>query len=62
VGDLISCYAEISRIGRTSLTVFVDVYAERNREGHEECIKVTEATLTFVAVDKDRKPRAVPPA
>lgn len=62
VGDLISCYAEISRIGRTSLTVFVEVYAERNREGHEECIKVTEATLTFVAVDKERKPRVVPPA
>jgi len=62
VGDLISCYADVTRIGRTSLTIFVEVYAERNRDGHEECYKVTQATLTFVAVDKDRNPRLVPPA
>lgn len=59
VGDLISCYAEVIRIGRTSLSVRVEVYAERNRRS-EECIKVTEATLTFVAVDENRKPRVVP--
>jgi len=59
VGDLISCYAEVVRIGRTSLTVDVEVYAERNRQV-EECIKVTQATLTFVAVDEQRKPRVVP--
>ena len=59
VGDLISCYAEVSRIGRTSLAVKVEVYAERNRQ-QEECIKVTEAVLTFVAVDERRKPRVVP--
>ena len=59
VGDLISCYAEVTRIGRTSLSVRVEVYAERNRQ-KEECIKVTEATLTFVAVDEQRKPRVVP--
>jgi len=59
VGDLISCYAEVTRIGRTSLSVKVEVYAERNRQ-QEECIKVTEATLTFVAVDEQRKPRPVP--
>ena len=62
VGDLISCYANITRVSRTSLTVFVEVYAERNRDGHEECVKVTQATLTFVAVDIDRNPRVVPPA
>lgn len=61
VGDLISCYAEVVRVGRTSLTVNVEVYAERNRQA-EECIKVTQATLTFVAVDDERKPRVVPPA
>ena len=61
VGDLISCYARITNVGRTSITIFVEVYAERNREGHEESIKVTKATLTFVAVDKDRNPRVVPP-
>jgi acyl-CoA thioesterase YciA len=59
VGDLISCYAEVTRIGRTSLSVKVEVFAERNRQ-QEECIKVTEATLTFVAVDEQRKPRPVP--
>jgi acyl-CoA thioesterase YciA len=59
VGDLISCYAEVTRVGRTSLTIWVEVYAERNRQ-REECIKVTEATLTFVAVDENRKPRVVP--
>jgi len=59
IGDLISCYAEVIRIGRTSLAVKVEVYAERNRQV-EECIKVTEAVLTFVAVDEQRKPRVVP--
>lgn len=58
VGDLISCYADVTRVGRTSLTVRVEVYAERNRLV-EECIKVTEATLTFVAVDGNRRPRPV---
>jgi acyl-CoA thioesterase YciA len=59
VGDLISCYAEVVRVGRTSITVDVLVYAERERL-EQECIKVTEATLTYVAVDAERMPRAVP--
>ena len=58
VGDLISCYAEVVRVGRTSLTVHVEVYAERGR-GIEPAIKVTEATLTYVAIDSDRKPHPV---
>lgn len=58
VGDLVSCYADVARVGRTSLTVHVEVYAERNRQV-EECIKVTEATLTYVAIDTHRKPRPV---
>ncbi len=59
VGDLISCYGDIARVGNTSLTVFVEVYAERQRGGGE-CVKVTEATLTYVAIDENRKPRPVP--
>jgi acyl-CoA thioesterase YciA len=59
VGDLISCYAEVVKIGNTSLTVFVEVFAERGRK-QEECVKVTQATLTYVAVDENRKPRLVP--
>lgn len=59
VGDLVSCYAEVVKVGTTSLTVHVDVYAERDRSNHE-CVKVTEADLVYVAVDAERKPRAVP--
>jgi acyl-CoA thioesterase YciA len=58
VGDLISCYAAVTRVGRTSITVDVEVYAERDR-GQVQCIKVTEATLTYVAVDSERRPREV---
>ena len=57
IGDLVSCYAEVSRVGNTSLTVDVKVYAERSRL--ESAIKVTEAVLTYVAVDDQRKPRQV---
>ncbi|MGB5541045.1 MAG: acyl-CoA thioesterase [Gammaproteobacteria bacterium] len=59
VGDLISCYAEITRIGNTSLTVNVKAFAERQQETHE-VIQVTEADLTYVAVDSNRRPRALP--
>ncbi|MES2259771.1 MAG: acyl-CoA thioesterase [Pseudomonadota bacterium] len=60
VGDLLSFYADIVRVGNTSITVNVEVYAERNRL--QACtVKVTEATLTYVATDSDRKPRPVPP-
>jgi acyl-CoA thioesterase YciA len=65
VGDLISCYAQVTRIGTTSLTVGVEVYAERGL-GHagdpEKCVKVTEATLTYVAIDDRRRKRPLPPA
>jgi acyl-CoA thioesterase YciA len=60
VGDLLSFYAEIVKVGRTSITVNVEVYAERNRL-QVETVKVTEATLTYVATDEERKPRLVPP-
>lgn len=59
VGDLLSFYAEIVRVGNTSLTVQVEVYAQRNRLD-EEIVRVTEATLTYVATGDDRKPRNVP--
>ena len=59
VGDLVSFYAEVVRVGRTSITVNVEVYAQRRPE-REAVVKVTEATLTYVAVDENRRPRAVP--
>jgi acyl-CoA thioesterase YciA len=58
VGDLVSLYAEVVRVGRTSITVNVEVYAQRRPE-REEVVKVTEATLTYVAVDENRRPRVV---
>jgi acyl-CoA thioesterase YciA len=58
VGDLVSFYAEVVRIGRTSITVDVEVYAQR-RPDEVICVKVTEARLTYVAVDSQRNPRVV---
>jgi acyl-CoA thioesterase YciA len=58
VGDLVSFYAEVVRVGRTSITVNVEVYAQRKPE-REVVVKVTEATLTYVAVDENRRPRVV---
>jgi acyl-CoA thioesterase YciA len=60
VGDLLSFYAEIVKVGKTSITVTVEVYAERNRL-QAVTVKVTEATLTYVATGEDRKPRQLPP-
>ncbi|HVY04799.1 MAG TPA: acyl-CoA thioesterase [Burkholderiales bacterium] len=57
IGDLVSFYASIVRVGRTSITVDVEVYARRRTL--EEVVKVTEATLTYVAVGDDRLPRPV---
>ena len=60
IGDVLSFYAHVVRIGNTSITVNVEVYAQRN-PADIETVKVTEATLTFVATDKNRKPRQVTP-
>jgi acyl-CoA thioesterase YciA len=59
VGDLLSFYADIVKTGNTSVTVEVTVYAQRMSLA-EEVVKVTEATLTYVATDSDRRPRALP--
>ncbi len=60
IGDVLSFYGEIVRVGHTSITVNVEVYAQRN-PSEIETVKVTEATLTYVATGADRKPRTVPP-
>jgi acyl-CoA thioesterase YciA len=60
VGDLVSFYAHVVKVGRTSITIDVEVYAQRGRDGRGDIVKVTEATLTYVAVDQDRKPRPLP--
>ena len=60
MGDIVSFYAEIIKVGRTSITVDVQVYAQRD-PAQPVCVKVTEATLTYVAIGEDRKPRELPP-
>ena len=60
VGDLVSFYARVKKVGRTSITVDVEVFAQRGRQGREEAVKVTEAQLTYVAIDERRAPRPVP--
>ena len=60
VGDLVSFYARVVKVGRTSVTVDVEVFSQRGRVGDGDVVKVTEAQLTYVAVDKDRKPRPMP--
>ena len=59
VGDLLSFYARVERIGTTSITVHVEVLAERN-PANPQVVKVTEANLTYVAIDRDGKPRSIP--
>jgi len=58
VGDLLSFYARVERIGRTSLTVHVEVFAERGMV-EREVVKVTEANLTYVAIDTEGRPRPI---
>lgn len=61
VGDLLSFYASIIKTGNTSVTVDVEVFAQRMALPGE-VVKVTEATLTYVATGPDRKPRSMQPA
>jgi len=56
----VSFYAEIVKVGRTSITVDVQVFSQRLPD-RKNGVKVTEAILTYVAVDNQRQPRPVPP-
>jgi acyl-CoA thioesterase YciA len=59
IGDVLSFYAEVVRVGTTSVTVRVEVFAER-KPSDPKVVKVTEATLTYVAIDAAGRPRPVP--
>jgi acyl-CoA thioesterase YciA len=59
IGDVLSFFAEVVRVGNTSITVDVQVFAER-RPSDPKVVKVTEATLTYVAIDAAGRPRPVP--
>ncbi len=58
VGDLVSCYADVIRVGRTSITVRVASLVQRRHSG--DTVKVTEGTFVYVALDADGRPRPVP--
>ena len=58
VGDLVTFYAHVTRVGKTSITVDVEVYAQRNPKDLVT-VRVTEAVLTYVAVGNDRRPREI---
>ncbi|CAG0990240.1 acyl-CoA thioesterase YciA [Burkholderiales bacterium] len=60
VGDLVTFYGEIARVGTTSVTIAVEVYAQRNPRDIVT-VRVTEASLTYVAVGADGRPRPLPP-
>ena len=59
VGDILSFFSKVVRVGRTSITVKVEVFAERFRN-QGSYIKVTEALVTYVAIDDAGKPREIP--
>ncbi|HEY1364093.1 MAG TPA: acyl-CoA thioesterase [Xanthobacteraceae bacterium] len=59
IGDEVTCYAQITRVGRTSITVKVESWVRRGIG--EEQIEVTEGIFTYVAVGEDRRPCPVPP-
>lgn len=58
VGDVVCCYTDVVRTGRSSITLSIEVWAMRQGQG--ERLKVTDATFTFVAVDDAGRPRALP--
>jgi acyl-CoA thioesterase YciA len=61
VGDLLSFFSSVTRLGNTSITVQVEVYAEHIRAQGQH-VKVTEARLTYVAIDDQGRPRPIAPA
>ena len=60
VGDILSFFSHITRVGNTSVIVQVEVFAERFSD-QGRYVKVTEATLTYVAIDDEGRPRSIPP-
>ena len=60
VGDLVSCFARIQKVGSTSITVKVEVFTQRAHDGTLQSTKVTEAVIVYVAVNSDGTPRTLP--
>ena len=60
VGDLVSCFAQIQKVGKTSITVKVEVFVQRARDGQLVAGKVTEAVIVYVAIDEQGQRRTLP--
>lgn len=60
VGDILSCYAKIIKVGKTSIVTRIEVNAERSNEGMRRCLHVTSAIITYVNVDEDGQKRLIP--
>ena len=60
VGDVVSFYTDVAKVGNTSITVDVTVFCERSDEGRTDTVKVAQAKITYVHVGRDRRPRPVP--
>lgn len=60
VGDIVSFYAKITKVGRTSMQIEVEVYAQRAMKYSEECVKVSDSCVTFVATEIPGKSRVLP--
>lgn len=58
IGDEVSCYAAVTRIGRSSITIHIETWVRRHLSNDR--VKVTEGIFTYVAIGDDRRPRAVP--
>ena len=60
VGDVLSCYGKIIKVGRTSITTQVEVNAERSYDGKRRCLHVTSAIVTYVNVDSEGNKQVIP--
>lgn len=60
VGDVVSFYTDVARVGTSSITVDVTVFCERSDDGRTDNVKVAQAKITYVHVGRDRRPRPVP--
>ncbi|MDD2384517.1 MAG: acyl-CoA thioesterase [Sulfurospirillaceae bacterium] len=60
VGDVLSCYAKITKVGKTSITTQIEVNAERSYDGSRRCVHVTSAIITYVNVDASGEKKEIP--
>lgn len=62
VGDVVSFYTDVHRVGNTSISIDITMFSARNTDGREENVRVATARITYVHVGADRQPRKVPAA